>query len=661
MAINKNFVVKNGLEVSGNLIFANATDKKVGIGTTNSQFTLGVHGGIGVTDLYVSDGATILGNFDLGSGGEFLKLDSSTGMIGIGTDDPQYLLDLRSNVSTGQTAFYVKGDADITGTCKTQKLESIDLDVSGAVSFNDANFTSVSITNGATFGPNSNLEVNGTSSFAKDASFSKDVNIADDLTVAGSIDITTNMVVDGTATIAGDVSVISNLNVDTNLNISGTSLFSGDANFATQLITGSANSVVSTSEHGTYIGDGVVVNTIQPDSTLAAAERVFLGKLANDTKSEIFKDGSAAFAGTVDADGVKIGAGIVTASTNSGIVTYYGDGANLINVSRGIAIEANGTSIGTEIQTINFSGTPVSTVNSSASSGVAEINFEVPPASSLIATSTSDNVEMKPILKGSDDTPYYSDLLQYNPSTGKLSTTEIAGNITGGTISGTDLTATGTSTLTDLTATGTSTLTTVNISGDVQKGGRAIPYSVVSNTAPVTRANGDFWTDNSVTPSILKVWTGSEWTETGSGDVSELTDSNGDIRVGVTTTGAAVTGDVLINWDSTDNESGVIIGEMDTPEVDANGNVIKYSSIVVGGRGTENIAFGTYDGVANKYTTSIWHSGYARFKQIGINTGNNSSEDGSINLFRYEKDENCLLYTSPSPRDGLLYRMPSSA
>ena len=127
MAINKNFVVKNGLEVSGNLIFANATDKKVGIGTTNSQFTLGVHGGIGVTDLYVSDGATILGNFNLGNGGEFLKLDSSTGMIGIGTDNPQYLLDLRSNVSTGQTSLYVKGDVDITGTCKTQKLESIDL------------------------------------------------------------------------------------------------------------------------------------------------------------------------------------------------------------------------------------------------------------------------------------------------------------------------------------------------------------------------------------------------------------------------------------------------------------------------------------------------------------------------------------------------------
>ena len=34
------------------------------------------------------------------------------------------------------------------------------------------------------------------------------------------------------------------------------------------------------------------------------------------------------------------------------------------------------------------------------------------------------------------------------------------------------------------------------------------------------------------------------------------------------------------------------------------------------------------------------------------------------NLLRYEDDlsvNNCLLYTSPSPRDGLLSRMPSSA
>ena len=36
-------------------------------------------------------------------------------------------------------------------------------------------------------------------------------------------------------------------------------------------------------------------------------------------------------------------------------------------------------------------------------------------------------------------------------------------------------------------------------------------------------------------------------------------------------------------------------------------------------------------------------------------------DDGEIDLKVESKDENCLLYTSPSPRDGLLSRMPSSA
>ena len=86
-------------------------------------------------------------------------------------------------------------------------------------------------------------------------------------------------------------------------NSSGTTTFSvdgdGSANFATQLVTGSANSVTSTSSHGSYIGEGIVVNAIQPNATLAAQERVWLGKLANVTKSQIFKDGSASFTGAI--------------------------------------------------------------------------------------------------------------------------------------------------------------------------------------------------------------------------------------------------------------------------------------------------------------------------------------------------------------------------
>lgn len=59
MSINKNFVVKHGLEVDTNLIVANADTNKVGIATTNPKHTLHVNGGIGVTNLSVTGIATI--------------------------------------------------------------------------------------------------------------------------------------------------------------------------------------------------------------------------------------------------------------------------------------------------------------------------------------------------------------------------------------------------------------------------------------------------------------------------------------------------------------------------------------------------------------------------------------------------------------------------
>ena len=51
MAVNKNFVVKNGLEVASDVILADATTKNVGLGSTAPQFTLDVRGGIGATDI----------------------------------------------------------------------------------------------------------------------------------------------------------------------------------------------------------------------------------------------------------------------------------------------------------------------------------------------------------------------------------------------------------------------------------------------------------------------------------------------------------------------------------------------------------------------------------------------------------------------------------
>ena len=120
MAVNKNFVVKNGLEVNTNLLLADADNSRVGVGTSVPTFTLHVFGGIGVTDVSVTGVTTLSSDLKVGSGGTgfVVTTDSTTGAgqsVGIRTDSPAYTLDVRGPVSTGATALYVQGDARITG------------------------------------------------------------------------------------------------------------------------------------------------------------------------------------------------------------------------------------------------------------------------------------------------------------------------------------------------------------------------------------------------------------------------------------------------------------------------------------------------------------------------------------------------------------------
>jgi len=59
MAVNKNFVVKNGLEVDTDLIFADASTNKVGIGSTIPTNELDIIGGIGATNIHLTGVGTI--------------------------------------------------------------------------------------------------------------------------------------------------------------------------------------------------------------------------------------------------------------------------------------------------------------------------------------------------------------------------------------------------------------------------------------------------------------------------------------------------------------------------------------------------------------------------------------------------------------------------
>ena len=220
MAVNKNFVVKNGLEVNNNLIIADPETKRVGIGSTVPQYTLDVSGGIGATDLYVAGFTTIFKDLKVGVGGSTLAVIND--FVGIGTDDPLYPLEVRSGVSVGTTALYVYGDTTITG----------DLNVTGDITYDEV--------------VGRNLRITGLSTFVGISTFESDVYIAGDLNVIG--DIVYDEVVGRNLHITG-IGTIANLDVG-NLNVTGLSTFVGFSTFGNDVYV--AGVVTATN----YYGDG---------------------------------------------------------------------------------------------------------------------------------------------------------------------------------------------------------------------------------------------------------------------------------------------------------------------------------------------------------------------------------------------------------------------
>jgi len=59
--------------------------------------------------------------------------------------------------------------------------------------------------------------------------------------------------------------------------------------------------------------------------------------------------------------GIRIGTGGTVGPVGSGIVTYFGDGSNLTGVVSGIEVKSSGSSVGTSLTALNFSGATVST------------------------------------------------------------------------------------------------------------------------------------------------------------------------------------------------------------------------------------------------------------------------------------------------------------
>ena len=189
MAVNKNFVVKNGLEVATDVILANATTKNVGIGSTQPEFTLDVRGGIGVTDLQVTGFSTFTQDVQVGSSGSVFYVSNSTGMVGVGTSVPAYTLEVKGPVSTGETALYVYGDMRVTGDLNLDDITLDDASIQNLIVTDTLHVTGLTTFVGfSTF--QNNVFVAGISTFVGFSTFNDYVFIQDGLNVTGVITAT---------------------------------------------------------------------------------------------------------------------------------------------------------------------------------------------------------------------------------------------------------------------------------------------------------------------------------------------------------------------------------------------------------------------------------------------------------------------------------------
>ena len=156
MAVDKSFVVKNGLEVNSDLIVADASSKKVGIASTGPRSTLDVRGGIAATDINISGIATIA-NLQVTAGDvDFTNL-KVTGFSTLGG------LTVDQLTVTGFTTFTDLSYDEITGrnlnltgiatipvivgiASFTDAISSRDVNVSGVATITTANVTTANVT-----------------------------------------------------------------------------------------------------------------------------------------------------------------------------------------------------------------------------------------------------------------------------------------------------------------------------------------------------------------------------------------------------------------------------------------------------------------------------------------------------------------------------------
>ena len=486
MASNKNFVVKNGLQVAENLIFTSADLGNVGVGTTLPTTTLEVLGqgiksqdalftGIvtaqgqsNLTNLSVS-GVSTLGTFQVSSG----IATASSGIITY-YGDGSSLTGIATSV-LGGTNINVSG---VTGNVTVNLDDIIDItgaNISGVGTIATANVTNLTASGISTLGTvqiSSDLNVSGISTFASDLDINASVDISGNLTVDGltdldelnvagistfgsdldinaSVDISNNLTVDGLsdldelnvagiATFASDLDINASVDISGNLTVDGlTDLdelnVAGIATFASDL---DINASVDISNNLNV--SGVITATSFSGNitgTAATATNVTVADESSDTSCFILYSTEAT--GDISP---KTGSNLTFNSSTGTLsaTSFSGDGSGLTGLPVGsIGIQSAGTTIGTAVTTLNFigagntfkiTGTIVDISIDSGGGGGGGV------ASTITVTDESTDTTCFPIFSTDatgDINPKTGSNLTFNSSTGALTATSFVGSFTG--------------------------------------------------------------------------------------------------------------------------------------------------------------------------------------------------------------------------------------
>lgn len=125
MAVNRNFVVKNGLQVNTSLLFVDSSTNRIGIGSTVPSTVLDVVGGIAATDLKLTGISTISGAIYGDGGVAAIQVGTGISIAGITT------LAGSGGITTTGGDFYVGGDLYVGDDVVFDEISGRELYVSG--------------------------------------------------------------------------------------------------------------------------------------------------------------------------------------------------------------------------------------------------------------------------------------------------------------------------------------------------------------------------------------------------------------------------------------------------------------------------------------------------------------------------------------------------